>query len=75
MYILPERAKCKYCSRNTSEGFLSSCLEHELRRCRDLECWDQVDKPRIQKGSTENRARVRALFAQVSQLTSMGLSW
>lgn len=29
---------------NTSDGFRSSCLEHELLRC--LECWDQVDKPR-----------------------------
>lgn len=46
---LTDVTKCKSNSRNTSEGFRSSSLEHEVLRCRDLECWDQVDRPRIQK--------------------------
>lgn len=47
--ILRDVTKCKSNSRNTSEGFRSSSLEHEVLRRWDLECWDQVDRPRIQK--------------------------
>lgn len=58
VYLI-DGTKCKSNSRNTSEGFRSSCLEHEVLRRRDLECWDQVDRPRTEKHSLADSAAPR----------------